>query len=90
LSTRSEEFRSRWAAHNVRQHFTRLKRFRHPVVGELHLLFEAMELSADTGSKSIRRDDDALGRSDRAVPWNQDSVCSLTVSPHRVRPRQNG
>jgi transcriptional regulator with XRE-family HTH domain len=49
LSTRSEEFRTRWAAHNVRQHFTGLKHFHHPVVGELHLLFEAMELSADTG-----------------------------------------
>jgi len=26
-----------------------VKHFRHPIVGELHLLFEAMELSADTG-----------------------------------------
>jgi transcriptional regulator with XRE-family HTH domain len=49
LSTRSEEFRTRWATHNVRQHFTGRKHFRHPIVGELHLLFEAMELSADTG-----------------------------------------
>jgi hypothetical protein len=49
LSTRSEEFRTRWAAHNVRQHFTGVKHFHHPIVGELHLLFEAMELSADTG-----------------------------------------
>jgi transcriptional regulator with XRE-family HTH domain len=49
LSTRSDEFRARWAAHNVRQHFTGVKHFHHPVVGELHLLFEAMELSADTG-----------------------------------------
>lgn len=49
LSTRSEDFRTRWAAHNVRQHFTGRKHFHHPVVGDLHLLFEAMELSADTG-----------------------------------------
>jgi hypothetical protein len=49
LSTRSAEFRTRWATHNVRQHFSGIKHFRHPIVGELHLLFEAMELSADTG-----------------------------------------
>src|SRR6266568_1579379 len=49
LSTRSEEFRTRWATHNVRQHNSGVKHFRHPIVGELHLLFEAMELSADTG-----------------------------------------
>ncbi|MET4096351.1 helix-turn-helix transcriptional regulator [Arthrobacter sp. UYCu712] len=49
MSTRSDEFRTRWAAHNVRLHFTGAKHFHHPVVGDLHLLFEAMELSADTG-----------------------------------------
>src|SRR2546425_6144817 len=49
LSTRSDEFRTRWATHNVRQHFTGVKHFHHPIVGELHLLFEAMELSADIG-----------------------------------------
>ena len=35
LSTQSELFRTRWAAHNVRYHDTGLKRFHHPVVGEL-------------------------------------------------------
>ena len=49
LSTRSELFRTLWAAHNVRRHDTGLKRFRHPVVGELDLTFEAMELAADPG-----------------------------------------
>lgn len=49
LSTRSEKFRTQWAAHNVRHHYTGMKHFHHPVVGELHLMFEAMELSADTG-----------------------------------------
>ena len=49
LSTRSEEFRTLWAAHNVRQHYTGLKHFHHPVVGELHLMFEALDVSADAG-----------------------------------------
>ncbi|MGW6198271.1 helix-turn-helix transcriptional regulator [Kribbella sp. NPDC055110] len=49
LSTRSEDFRTRWAAHNVRFHRTGLKKFHHPVVGDLELTFEAMELPAHPG-----------------------------------------
>jgi transcriptional regulator with XRE-family HTH domain len=49
LSTRSEEFRTRWAAHNVRLHRTGFKDIHHPVVGDLHLSFEAMDLPADPG-----------------------------------------
>ena len=33
LGTRSEEFRRRWGAHNVRHHGTGFKTFNHPVVG---------------------------------------------------------
>src|SRR6185436_7985036 len=33
LSTRSDQFRTRWGAHNVRAHQTGVKRYRHPVVG---------------------------------------------------------
>jgi len=47
LSTRSEEFRTRWAAHDVRFHRTGRKVLRHPVVGELDLEFEAMTLTSD-------------------------------------------
>jgi hypothetical protein len=49
LCTRSELFRTRWAAHNVRLHRTGVKRLRHHVVGELTLDYDAMELPADTG-----------------------------------------
>jgi transcriptional regulator with XRE-family HTH domain len=49
LSMRSEDFRAWWAAHNVRFHRTGVKRFRHPVVGELTLTFEALDLAADPG-----------------------------------------
>jgi hypothetical protein len=49
LSTRSEEFRGRWAAHDVRLHHTGSKRFHHPVVGKLTLAFEAMPLPSDPG-----------------------------------------
>ena len=49
LATRSDEFRTRWAAHNVRFHRTGLKRIHHPVVGDLELSYEAMELPANPG-----------------------------------------
>jgi transcriptional regulator with XRE-family HTH domain len=49
LSTRSETFRTRWAAHNVRFHDSGVKRFHHPVVGDLTLTYETMPLAADAG-----------------------------------------
>src|SRR6266849_6709589 len=49
LSTQSEAFRTRWAAHNVRYHDTGVKRVHHPVVGHLELTFETLQLSADEG-----------------------------------------
>lgn len=49
LSTRSEEFRTRWGAHNVRHHGTGTKRFHHSAVGELTLAFEGLEMAAEPG-----------------------------------------
>lgn len=49
LSMRSERFRLLWAAHNVHRHDTGTKRFHHPIVGDLTLTFESMELVADPG-----------------------------------------
>ncbi|MET7986536.1 MULTISPECIES: helix-turn-helix transcriptional regulator [unclassified Streptomyces] len=49
LSTRSEDFRSRWGAHNVRRHGTGTKRFRHPEVGDLTLAYESLDLAAEPG-----------------------------------------
>jgi transcriptional regulator with XRE-family HTH domain len=49
LSTRSDLFRVRWADHNVRQHRSGIKRFHHPVVGDITLAYESLELVADRG-----------------------------------------
>jgi transcriptional regulator with XRE-family HTH domain len=49
LSTRSEVFRVRWADHNVRQHRSGVKHLHHPVVGDMSLAYESMELVADVG-----------------------------------------
>ena len=47
LSTRSEEFRVRWAAHNVKFHRAGVKELIHPIVGPLTLSYEAFELAGD-------------------------------------------
>jgi transcriptional regulator with XRE-family HTH domain len=49
LATGSDDFAAFWAAANVRFHRSGFKDLRHPVVGDLHLSFEAMELPADPG-----------------------------------------
>ncbi len=49
LSTRSEIFRKRWASHDVQFHRSGVKRLRHPVVGQLDLNYEAMELPSEPG-----------------------------------------
>jgi transcriptional regulator with XRE-family HTH domain len=49
LSTRSDEFRVRWASHDVRFHRSGTKRLHHPLVGALTLAYESLELPADAG-----------------------------------------
>jgi transcriptional regulator with XRE-family HTH domain len=49
LAIQSEAFRARWATHNVRFHNTGIKHFNHPVVGELSLSFNRLDLAADAG-----------------------------------------
>ncbi|MGC5171505.1 helix-turn-helix domain-containing protein [Microbacterium sp. DT81.1] len=47
LSAESAAFRVMWAAHDVREHRTGIKLVRHPVVGDLDLAYEGMQLSND-------------------------------------------
>lgn len=47
LSVRSETFRTLWASHNVRFHRTGVKRLHHPVVGDLTLTYDVLDLPAD-------------------------------------------
>jgi transcriptional regulator with XRE-family HTH domain len=49
LSTQSAEFRTRWAAHNVRFHDTGTKDLHHSLVGDMSLTYNRMELAADPG-----------------------------------------
>lgn len=49
LSTRCDEFRTRWGAHNVRRHGHGIKSFHHPLVGDLTFTFEGLEVTEDPG-----------------------------------------
>jgi len=53
LSTRSDEFRVRWATHNVKFHRTGAKMLHHPLVGDLALDYEALDLPGDTGQRIL-------------------------------------
>lgn len=44
LATRSDEFKRRWAAHHVRAHRRGVKRMHHPVVGDLTLRYEGLDI----------------------------------------------
>ncbi len=47
LSTRSEPFRTWWATHNVKLHYTSTKKMHHAVAGSLELTGEALQLPGD-------------------------------------------
>ena len=49
LSTRSPEFATWWAAHQVKIHTTATKTLHHPIAGDLELTGEALNLPGDPG-----------------------------------------
>ena len=67
LATQSEAFRTRWAAHNVRFHNTGVKHLNHPVVGELYLTFNRLDLAADPGLTIFTYTAEPGSRSDEAL-----------------------
>ncbi|WP_076260776.1 helix-turn-helix domain-containing protein [Intrasporangium flavum] len=69
LSTRSEEFRTWWASHNVRLHRTSIKQMHHPVIGDLELTGEALELPGDTGLTIITYTVEPLSASAEALSF---------------------
>ena len=49
LSIHNEQFRTRWANHNVKYYRSGIQHFHHDAVGDLDLDYEALELPADPG-----------------------------------------
>jgi transcriptional regulator with XRE-family HTH domain len=67
LSTRSDEFRTWWAAHNVKFHNTATKTLHHPVVGDLELTGEALDLPGDPGLTIITYTVEPASSSEQAL-----------------------
>jgi hypothetical protein len=85
LSTRSEVFRTWWAAHNVRLHRTGVKRLHHPVVGDLSLAYESLELTTDPGLRLNAYTAEAGTPAQEAL----NLLASWTATPHErsaIRP----
>jgi transcriptional regulator with XRE-family HTH domain len=91
LSTRSELFRTLWAAHNVRTHDTGTKQVDHPLVGELNLSFEAMELVADPGLTMFVYSADPGSKSEQALnllaSWTATPDQESADADHEEQPR---
>ncbi len=87
LSTRSEAFRTWWAAHNVRYHQTGTKRLQHPIVGELTLSYEVLSLAADSSLTLAVYTADAGSRSEEALnllsSWTAPSQADGTLAADR-------
>jgi hypothetical protein len=84
LSTRSEVFRTWWAAHDVRLHRSGVKRLRHPVVGELMLAYESLELVTDPGLRLNAYTAEPASPAEEAL----NLLASWSATPHqRSAPR---
>jgi transcriptional regulator with XRE-family HTH domain len=81
LSTRSDLFRTLWAKHNVRFHDTGAKRLHHPVVGDLELTYETMQLAADPGLMLFAYTAEPGTRSAQAL----DLLASWGATPQQVQ-----
>jgi transcriptional regulator with XRE-family HTH domain len=86
LSTRSEEFRVRWAAHDVRFHRTGRKRLHHPIVGDLELSYETLTIDADEGLGMSLYTAEAGSPSQQAL----DMLASWTATPDPLEQRPVG
>jgi transcriptional regulator with XRE-family HTH domain len=81
LSTRSEEFRVRWAAHDVNYYRSGTQPFHHPLVGDLTLDYDALEIPADLGLTIVAYTAEAGSPSQQAL----DLLASWTSTPDQAR-----
>jgi len=86
LSTRSDEFRVRWAAHNVKFHRTGSKTLHHPVVGDLTLDYEALELPGDSRQRILVYSAEPGSRSQQAL----DLLASWATTPLKLPANEPG
>jgi transcriptional regulator with XRE-family HTH domain len=78
LATRSEQFRTSWAAHNVKAHRHGVKRFRHSEVGEMALTYNVFDITSVGGLCLIGHTAEPHSRSDEALRL----LASWTATDH--------
>jgi transcriptional regulator with XRE-family HTH domain len=93
LSTQSAEFRTRWAAHNVRFHDTGVKEYHHPLVGDLTLTYNRMDLAADPGQMLMIWTAEPGSKSAEALSllgsWAATPDEEITSADHEEQPRHS-
>lgn len=67
LATRSDQFRLRWAAHNVKAHRQGIKKFWHAHVGELELTYNALDITGVGGLTMFGYTAEPQSRSEEAL-----------------------
>lgn len=78
LSLKSEEFRRRWARHEVREKTSGTKRFQHPIVGELTLGYETFSVNGAAGQMLVVYHAEQGSESERALAR---LVATIPASP---------
>jgi transcriptional regulator with XRE-family HTH domain len=86
LSTRSQEFRVRWAAHDVKYYRSGVQPFHHPLVGDLDLDYDALEIAADPGLTIVAYTAEPHSASLQAL----DLLASWTLTTPSVQPDSAG
>jgi transcriptional regulator with XRE-family HTH domain len=82
LSMRSDDFRVRWASYDVRQYRSGTQPFHHPLVGDLTLSYEALDLTADIGLTLVAYTAEADSPSQEAM----NLLANWSAAPHWAPP----
>lgn len=86
LSTRSEDFRTRWAAHDVRIHNTGVKKIHHDLVGDLDLPFESLPIESGSSTNLVTYLPEPDSASDKALAliasWATGPTATATPDAH--------
>jgi transcriptional regulator with XRE-family HTH domain len=91
LATQSEAFRTHWAAHDVRFHATAVKHLTHPIVGELRLSFNRLDIAADDGLTMFTYAAEPGSRSEEALHLLGSWAATLDpTEPARATARAEG
>jgi transcriptional regulator with XRE-family HTH domain len=80
LSVHSQEFRVRWAAHDVHYYRTGAQPFHHPLVGDLTFDYDVLELPADPGLSIVAYSAEAGSPARHAL----DLLASWTSTPDQA------